>query len=358
MHQLFENFHKFLIGEGGNLAPELTADVKLTPQVVERANKVFIKVLGDWNRWLEERGHAPVKPIKPVGSTGHYEKDLSSSPEELHRAYGSEDVEYGDIDYLVEFPFPEDFTGDDTLRRKEENKIKREYGQLMTEFFEILQGSPEVVKISQPMLVVRLPDGDHVQIDAIITFPKYSRWMGTRYIPERGIKGYITGNLYSSFANALIMTIGSEGVLVRTQYGERVTGRVRKDVVYNTISTDPDNFLMDIANYIIKSDFTPHPLLGQYPGWSKDEVRISDIAKGMKGFALTLEDNTEDFSAVEFLSEISDVLKERLEKFVEHKRYILAKKNHPHADEKVNKMIKQNNKVHAIVQGVFKGEKK
>jgi len=76
-------------------------------------------------------------------------------------------VVYGDVDYLVQFPFPSDFSGDETERRREENKIKREYGQLMQEFFDSPNSPKEVKAVTSPMLVVELPSGEHVQVDAM-----------------------------------------------------------------------------------------------------------------------------------------------------------------------------------------------
>jgi hypothetical protein len=338
---------------GGLLSPELTSGTKLTPSVVSQANKVYLQAISAWNKSLSSQGLEPVQPIKAVGSTSYFEQDSTEQPDELERVYGTSDVVYGDVDYLVQFPFPTDFSGNETERRREENKIKREYGQLMQEFFESPNSPTEVKAVTSPMLVVELPSGEHVQVDAIVTFPKYSNWMKSRYSSERGLKGYITGNLYAALGDALVLTIGTEGVLARTRDGERVTSRIRKDVIINSVSIDPRNFLMDIAGYIIGSDdFEVSPTLQRYSGWDEDAVRISDIGKGIVGLAETLEANVEGFSKKELLSNVLSTFEAKLNGTIDKKRKMMAKKGFD-GEGKLSKLEKQNEKSLNLISSIF-----
>lgn len=338
---------------GGLLSPELTSGTKLTPSVVSQANKVYLQAISAWNKSLSSQGLEPVQPVKAVGSTAYFEQDNTEQPDELEKVYGTSDVVYGDVDYLVQFPFPSDFSGDETERRRKENKIKREYGQLMQDFFDSPNSPKEVKAVTSPMLVVELPSGEHVQVDAIATFPKYSNWMKSRYSSERGLKGYITGNLYAALGDALVLTVGTEGVLARTRDGERVTSRVRKDVVINSVSIDPRNFLMDIAGYIIGSDdFEVSPTLQRYSGWDEDAVRISDIGKGIVGLAETLEANVEGFSKKELLSNVLSTFEAKLNGTIDSKRKMMAKKGFD-GEDKLSELEKQNQKSLNLMSSIF-----
>ena len=342
---------------GGLLAPELTSGTRLTPSVVSQANKVYLQVISAWNKSLSSQGLEPVQPIKAVGSTSYFEQDSTEQPDELERVYGTSDVVYGDVDYLVQFPFPSDFSGDETERRREENKVKREYGQLMQDFFDSPSSPKEVKAVTQPMVVVELPSGEHVQVDAIVTFPKYSNWMKSRYSSERGLKGYITGNLYAALGDALVLTVGTEGVLARTRNGERVTSRIRKDVIINSVSIDPQNFLMDIAGYIIGSDdFEPSPMLQRYSGWDEDAVRISDIGKGIVGLASTLEANMDGFSKKELLGSVLSTFEAKLSGTIDKKRKMMVKKGFD-GEDKLSKLEKQNEKSLGLMSSIFGIEK-
>ena len=342
---------------GGLLAPELTSGTKLTPNVVSQANKVYLQAISAWNKSLSSQGLESVQQIKAVGSTSYFEQDNTEEPDELERVYGTSDVVYGDVDYLVQFPFPSDFSGDETERRREENKVKREYGQLMQDFFESPSSPKEVKAVTQPMVVVELPSGEHVQVDAIVTFPKYSNWMKSRYSSERGLKGYITGNLYAALGDALVLTVGTEGVLARTRNGERVASRLRKDVIINSVSVDPQNFLMDIAGYIIGSDdFEASPMLKRYSGWDEDAVRISDIGKGIVGLASTLEANMDNFSKKELLGSVLSSFEAKLGGTIDKKRNMMAKKGFD-GEDKLSKLEKQNEKSLRLMASLFDTEK-
>ena len=149
------------------------------------------------------------------------------------------------------------------------------------------------------------------------------------------------------------LTIGTEGVLVRTRGGERVTSRVRKDVIINSVSIDPRNFLMDIARYIIGSDdFEVSPTLQRHSGWDENTVRISDIGKGIVGFAETLEANVEGFSKKELLSNVLSTFEAKLNGTIEKKRKMMAKKGLD-GEDKLSKLEKQNENSLNLMSSIF-----
>lgn len=282
MKLIFESWRKF-IEEGGAKSLK-TRDVELNPQIVKEAIAMYVKVLNDWNVFLQSKGKQPVRPVQPVGSVAYYEKDLETSPGTL----------YGDVDYLVEFPYPESDISD-TERRKVENSVKREYSNLMIDFLKSPSAPKEVdveetvKENSDPMmLIMQVREDAYVQVDTIVTYPKYSDWMSGRYVPQHGIKGYATGLLLKTLGDIFTLTIGTEGVLARIRDGERVSGGVRKGVEIKSVSTDIRNFFVDIAQYLGANEIDP--LLQQYSGIDPKNVSITDMSKGIRGLAKTLGD--------------------------------------------------------------------
>lgn len=274
--------HEVLLNEGGlKLPPEHRRD--LTPAIVQEASKIYREFLQGFNEWLSTRGKDPVNPIRPTGSSTHAERDIVDRPS----------ATYGDIDYLVSFPV--NYSSDDlTVRRKEEAAAVREYTNLLVEYMTSVRPSMVDVDLTvggnPVMIIIKLPSGGFVQVDTVITHPSYSAWMRGRYTPERGIKGYVTGNLYKALGDYFTLTIGTEGVLARIKDGQRVTSKLRSGVSYKSISTDFTTFLKDIADYIIGSDdYTLDRLLQQHPGLDPDSPSISDLAMGIVGLARTLE---------------------------------------------------------------------
>lgn len=265
---------------GLKLPPESRRD--LSPSLVREASGVYREFLSGFNEWLGSRGKAPLQPIRPTGSSTHAERDIVDRPS----------ATYGDIDYLVSFPV--DYTGKDlTERRKGEAAAVREYTDLLTEY--LTTARPPMVDIDLTvggnplMIIVKVPSGGLAQVDTVVTHPAYSEWMKGRYTPERGIKGYVTGNLYKALGDYLVLTIGTDGVVARTKDGQRVPSKFRTGVTYQSISTDFRNFFKDIADYVIEGAYVPDPLLEQYRGLDPDNVNITEIAYGIVGLARTME---------------------------------------------------------------------
>jgi len=275
-----------LLEEGGlKLPPEKREMLaELNPAVVSQAVEIYERLLGDWNVYLSSMGEDPITPMRPVGSVSYYEQDLSVG----------DDTSYGDIDYLV--AFPSESEGPEIERRRSERGIQSKYRELFVNFLnDKLPASvdiEETLRGNTPfMVMLRLPDGKLVQVDTVITFPRYSGWMEGRYTPERGIKGYTIGNLYKALGDYLVMSIGTEGVIVRSKMSQRVPSKFSrsKGVETENISTNIKTFLRDIAKYIIGSDeINEDPLLSSNPGVNPESVTVAGLARGIKGLALTL----------------------------------------------------------------------
>jgi len=272
---------RLLLREGGlKLPPEHRRD--LTPSLVKEAAVAYREFLKGFNAWLTSKGHLPVNPIRPTGSASHAEIDSVDRPS----------ATYGDIDYLVSFPV--EYSSDDaSLIRKEDAAAVKKYTDLFVEY--ITRFRPPEVDVDLTiggnplMVIIKLPSGGLVQVDTVVTHPKYSEWMKGRYTPERGIKGYVTGNLYKALGDYLVLTIGTEGVLARLKDGQRVTSKSRSGVIFRNVSTNFRNFFKDIADYVIEGPYKPDPLLEKYPGLNPDNVSIADLAYGIVGLARTME---------------------------------------------------------------------
>tara|TARA_Y100000310_G_C20644488_1_gene795792 strand:- start:810 stop:1847 length:1038 start_codon:yes stop_codon:yes gene_type:complete len=308
---ILDNWNRFLI-EGG-LKSKKTQGVALTPQLVHRAVDAYVSMLNQFNSYLSEKGMKPVTPIRPVGSVSYYEQDMKENP----------NIVYGDIDYLVKFPLSDKHT-DFSSEKKAMAMAQSDYRQMFIDFLNEKQ--PQMVDIKEtlkggfPLLVIiRLSDSEYVQVDTVITFPKYSEWMKTRYKPERGVKGYVSGNLYKALGDYLILSIGTEGVIARVQGGKRVPGKVRKDVMMQNVTANSNSLFYDIAKYLIGKDkFKVGSLMKKNPGVNA-EVSIEQIAKGVKGLAETLNfaglyDKEEMLQAIltNFGKELANSIKKKL----------------------------------------------
>lgn len=312
--------------EGGlKLPPEHRRD--LTPTLVREVAGVYVKFLEGFNKWLETRGKAPLQPIRPTGSSTYAERDIVDRPT----------ATYGDIDYLVSFPV--NYTEADLAeRRKEEAAAVREYTDLLNEYLTTVR--PPMVDIDLTvnghplMIIVKVPSGGLAQVDTVVTHPSYSEWMKGRYTPERGIKGYVIGNLYKALGDYLVLTIGTEGVMARLKDGQRVPSKFRSGVTYQSISTDFRNFFKDIADYVIEGAYTADPLLDQRPGLDPDNVNISELAYGIVGLARTME-QAGDVDAREMLTTIHSSFVEGMEENVGRK---LSKDITPEQEAKMRKL--------------------
>lgn len=276
---------RYYLNEGGlKLPPEHRKDI--TPEIVLSAAKVYETFMEGFNVWLMHKGLPPVELIRPVGSSSHAGVD---------HAEGRKAV-YGDIDYLVSFPVEYEADDDVGARRVKEKASSEMYIKEIAAYIRSekpgMIDAEMTVKSNPYMVIVKVDGVGLVQVDTIITHPDYKEWMKGRYNPERGVKGYVTGNLYKALGDYFTMTIGTEGVLVRTKAGKRVPSSVRAGVSFSRISSNFKTFFKDIADYIMdeagEPNYTPDPILLQRPGMNPDNVTVDDLARGIVGLARTL----------------------------------------------------------------------
>jgi len=294
----------------GGLKSQKTRTTVITPSVAMESIGLYKKLIQDWRDNRKEE----ILALQPVGSSAYSEIDLKER----------NDVAYGDVDYLVSLPFPQDFQGTEWERRKEENRIKAAYENDFASFIEETQPSvvdaSETLRSSPTMAIMKLPDERFVQVDMVMTFSRYQNWMRARYCPERGLKGYIMGNLYAALGAALTISIGTEGVTAKVREGKRVSARCRKNFDLEMISVNPGSFLTDIADYLLEGTTPRNRLLTENPGVNPEDIRLDDLAKGINGLARTLADAKVIEYADTFLYDLYNDFSNRLDKSIEKKK--------------------------------------
>jgi hypothetical protein len=332
--------------EGGLKAPALTGNVVLNPATVSSAVDVYTKILDMWNAHLRSKGLRPVRPVSTVGSVSRYKEDLAQDL----------DVTYGDVDYLVAIPvgIPEGASASEI--RDLENKATRDYTEEMVEFLKTntevgaLVNVPATIKSSPMMLIVRLPNGDHVQVDTVVTYPQYlATPEGEGWMPwkaERGIKTYSIALLHSTLGKMLNLSISDRGVLAKVRDGETVPFSQRKGTELVKISGNFKTIFADIARYLTKGKDL-HPDLEMNPGLDMRHLTIEDEARGIKNLMLTLSQHGVVENLPEALNRFHALYVKNLQDLID------KKKGRGLSEEKYEKLKKQNQSVADRVKRVF-----
>jgi len=265
-------------------------NMRLTPTVVLQALNEYQRFIDDWSRWLTERGASRPKLVGLVGSVAYAHSDFEDN----------RDVAYGDIDVLVELPVV------GKLDYFAKNLLQREYRQYLIDYLQSEQPTNVHVdatlgrgefKSKRPtpfMIILNLDHDTYVLADTIITFSDVSSWTKARYTPMRGYKGYIHGNFYDTLSDILSISLSKNGVIAKFQDGQLVPSKKRKDVEVRTVSTDPQNFFVDILNFFVGSQAQGNSLLQANPGINPEahaDELLKMLASGAKGLLLALEAN-------------------------------------------------------------------
>jgi len=285
----FKRFNEFL-NEGGWQTTK-TQNTVLNPILVKKSIKQFEAFGKNLNKWLESKGEAPIEFVEANGSSGYVDRDLEETPDRI----------YGDVDYLVilpgnEYPSFEEF-------RADSGKIERKYRRLIGDYVEAKKPKniPEdeymdFVKGSSGLIFEIEPDV-HVQIDFVFGFPSYKEWMQMRYTPEYNLKGFVTGNLFSSFAKILDINLAKFGVIAKTRDELLIPFSNRKDVKIIQITSNPKTLFLDVAKFLAVyndidiKNFKIDSILKKTPGLNAKDMTLENIANGIKGFAATMDLN-------------------------------------------------------------------
>jgi len=267
-------------GEGiheGGWDSTITQGTIIKPQVVQVALEVVKRFVQDFNAFLAEKDLAPVEMGRPTGSSAYHERDQEENPDKI----------YGDIDLqMIAQMQPGQTYGQFTSF----------WNQLSTEFIRTHQPSYIHVEESKPgHPIVQIGKDSYVQVDFMWHEEKLRDWGATRVTPEHGVKGLLTGNMYSVFGELLDMSIQHAGVQLKVQNGERVPFSKQKDTQVVTVTIDPKNFILDVFKYLAAQQGIEsprvHPALKQHAGTDIANVKISSLVTGIKAFAASADMN-------------------------------------------------------------------
>jgi hypothetical protein len=274
-------FSHFML-EGG-WAKTITQSTKLTPALAKKALSAMPKFEKDFNAFLRAKGEIPISIGKPVGSSAYIDRDIQSNPTK----------EYGDIDIIFNIP---------RIEGMPESKNSSKYFNFVKEFvasadFPYLFKDPDN---GGTAIIVKAGD-EWVQVDLVKAFSDISDWVQHRMTPEYNVKGALIGYLYSSLAEVLQLSIGSNGVQAKEKSSEFIPFRNLKADKVHTISTDISKFGIHIIQTFF--DRAPYPRstgkprlkissdLKSTPGMTRDSIKVSDLIKIIKGIGKSFEEN-------------------------------------------------------------------
>jgi len=263
------------IAEGG-WTDMVTQKTKLTPAVVQAALGAVEQFTNEFNTYLTDRGHPPVKMGAPTGSSAYHDVD-------------EPDVEYGDIDLQMIAPDHKEMTGQQQASF---------YNDLVDKF--IAEKQPKSIhdqgKPAHGHPIFNIGK-DKVQVDLMWTPESTSDWARYRVTPQRGVKGLIYGNMYSSLGDLMNMSIQTAGAQMKTVDGQPVPFSKRKGTELHTLTSDIDNFGLDILKRFYEQThgstdgLQVDPELQQFPGLKRENIKITDLAHTVKGLAKSFELN-------------------------------------------------------------------
>jgi len=176
-------------------------------------------------------------------------------------------------------------------------------------------------------LIVKVDLGDalerFVQADLVVTHNEYSEWALFRFTPIKNIKGFVIGNLYSSFGEILDLSIQSRGVIAKMIDDKIVPASKRSGVETKLVSISVENFMSDIVKFIWGLSGTDKPLnttaIDSWKSMNRNDPKIEDFCDGIKLLAKTLEQLGEFGGTVkyknakDFLQAVSDRYKAKME---------------------------------------------
>jgi len=343
--KLFEEF----INEGG-WSTTKTQGTTITPKVIAEVVKILDGISKGFNSHLASIDLPSLDFMKPIGSGTWWKEDVENNP----------DKTYGDVDYLLAYP-----TLKLTEKGERENEIatvKLYNSELMTwlskaKIKEVdLEESKKVSSDTALKLIVTFPIGDtdgYVQVDLVVTHKDYSAWSVFRLTPIRNVKGFVLGNLYSSFGEVLDISIQPRGVRAKFEGEIMQPYSKRANVEERVISADAKTFMDDIAKFFwFQSQgaegkpYEPAPSLKNWRGVDPNNPKMEDFCQGIRGVAETLEKLGEFGttlkykSASEFLKAVIDQYEKKMMKQYNDSKFNKAESPEAKATvEKIRKMI-------------------
>lgn len=255
----------------------ITQQTKLNPEVVKLTLETVRRFTTDLNKFIISCGLIPVQMGHLLGSTAYADID---PPE----------TEYGDIDLQMIAP--------SVFANKSSYQISKHFNALIDQF--VICEQPSYIyndgKLTAGHPIFKI-NNMHVQVDMLWTVKRLATWDRWRKTPMHGIKGLVMGNLFSTLGEVINMSLQS-AVLMKLKDGRPINfQRGRNEEAVIEITSDIENFGMDILEYVYEAvygtldDIQITPELHYHPGLNIDDVQISDIVHTIKGLAYSFELN-------------------------------------------------------------------
>jgi len=265
-----------LLVEGG-WDTKATQSTVINPSTVKTALKTVEKLVSGFNQFLDKKSIPNIRIGSPTGSSAYHEVD-------------PEDKIYGDIDLQIVVPELEE------LKDKTTSQIQGYWYKLIDEYIKS-NNLNFIHSESEPGHPIVSVGGDKwVQVDLMPHPEPLEKWGRYRVTPERGVKGLLHGNMFSVLGELLMMSIQHAGVQfkVRDKVKQPYT-TTRKNYELVTLSTDIENFVMDIFKHEAEqqgiNDPSIDPLLSANPGADIKDPKISRMVNAVKGLAKSFEAN-------------------------------------------------------------------
>lgn len=297
------------LNEGG-WATVKTQGTAITPKIIGSVVKVIQKISKEFNEHLRELDLPSLDFIKPIGSGTWWSDDQINNPNK----------EYGDVDFLVAYP---------TLKLTEKGEREDEiatvklYNRELLMLLEVDKFEDVDVKESKAVstdsglkLIVKVPTESQkdgwVQVDLVVTHKEYSDWTAFRMTPIRNVKGFVLGNLYSSFGEVLDLSIQVRGVRAKFDGEVMKPYSKRTGVEDRMISANSESFMVDICKFFWEQSGTDKPFkqtsIEKWKGMDKKSPKFEDLIDGIKLAASTLSQLGEFGTTIKYKSE-SEFLK-------------------------------------------------
>lgn len=262
--------HTVPLSEGG-WDTTVTQGTVIKPAVVKIVLNKVQQFVNDFNIWLGDKGYGKIEMGRPTGSGAYHEKDSQNDPDKV----------YGDVDLQMIAPPVEGLSY---------GQYTAHWNKLADEF--VKQRRPEYVhdtesKPGHP--IIKIGEDAYVQVDFMWHEPKLKDWGASRVTPEHGVKGLLTGNMYSVMGEIMDMSIQHAGVQLKVIDDQHVPFSKQKGTTTITVTTNPKTYIYDIFMYLAKrmgvQDPVADPLLRQFPGNDVNDVKIAKLVNGVKGLA-------------------------------------------------------------------------
>ena len=266
-----------IIKEGGWDSVE-TQSTELKPAIVIVALDVVDQFVLDFNNFNRSKDIPEIQRGRPTGSTAYYKIDAIENPNKI----------YGDIDLQMIAPIKPGMTN---------AQFVSFWNNLTDDFAKSGKVNYILTSVSKPgHPTLQIGKKQFVQVDFMWHPIELADWGAARVTPERGVKGLLTGNMYSVLGELLDMSIQHAGVQLKVADGQRVSFSKQKNVELITVTINPKTFIYDIFQYeaqqiLGQKSANLDDLLRQYPGNDITDVKISKLVNGVKGLANSFEQN-------------------------------------------------------------------